>query len=373
MTNAQSGMLLSAFAITAVILFPLGGIISDKIASKKLMIFSLIATTILTIVYAMTLEFKTALIIWVGLAITTGTTWWPSLIKAVGKTGDPEDSGKMYVIYYACNGLVGSIINSLALWFSTKGETTRQGFVYAMIVTAAFTAIAAVMIFVFYNEDEKAVASSGEEESKFKFSDVGGVIKNPFTWILGLSVFVSFSLYSSTSYFNPYLIDVVGVSTESSGIYSIIRSYLFMLLAPFGGWVCDRVLKTTARGFMVMFALIGLFTFGVMLIPSSVSTTFASIYTLLPAAVTMTLYGISWSIQRELKIPAAVMGTAIGISSCIGWLPDLFMHTMFGHWLDIYGNTGYRFIFSYLIVLSIIGFLCGFVVQRSNSKRKAEE
>lgn len=122
-----------------------------------------------------------------------------------------------------------------------------------------------------------------------------------------------------------------------------------------------------------MFALIGLFTFGVMLIPSSVSTTFASIYTLLPAAVTMTLYGISWSIQRELKIPAAVMGTAIGISSCIGWLPDLFMHTMFGHWLDIYGNTGYRFIFSYLIVLSIIGFLCGFVVQRSNSKRKAEE
>lgn len=40
-----------------------------------------------------------------------------------------------------------------------------------------------------------------------------------------------------------------------------------------------------------MFALIGLFTFGVMLIPSSVSTTFASIYTLLPAAVTMTLYG----------------------------------------------------------------------------------
>lgn len=94
---------------------------------------------------------------------------------------------------------------------------------------------------------------------------------------------------------------------------------------------------------------------------------------MLPAAVTMTLYGISWSIQRELKIPAAVMGTAIGISSCIGWLPDLFMHTMFGHWLDIYGNTGYRFIFSYLIVLSIIGFLCGFVVQRSNSKRKAEE
>ena len=368
MTNAQSGMLLSVFAITAVILFPLGGIIADKIASKKLMIFSLVATTILTVLYAVTLEFKTALLIWVGLAITTGTTWWPSLVKAVGKTGSEEDSGKMYGIYYACNGVMGSVINSVALWFSTKGDTTRQGFVYAMIVTGVFTAVAAIMIFAFYNEDGKETAQSDDE--KFKFSDVGGVVRNPFTWILAVIIFVSYSLFSSTSYFNPYLIDVVGISPESSGVYSIIR-YAFMLLAPVGGWMCDRVLKTTARWFMLSSVLIGLLTLGVMMIPSTASEIFASVYTLLPAAVTMAQYGVIWSIKREVNISAAVLGTAIGISSCISWLPDLFMHTMFGHWLDTYGNAGYRLIFIYLTVLAVVGLVCGFIVQRSNSKKKA--
>ena len=368
--NAQSGMILSVYAITAVILFPLGGIIADKIATKKLMLFSLIATMILTFVYAFTLDFKLSLVIWVCLAFTTGTTWWPSLIKAVGKTGTPEESGRTYGIYYACNGICAAAINAVALWGSTLSTNIEKGFFIAMALVGGGTLLSAIMIFFFYNEDNKVVEGAPVDDEKFKFSDVGKVVKNPQTWLLGVVIFASFTIYASSSYFNPYLIDVVGVSPEGSGIYAIIRTYLFMLLAPVGGFMCDKVLKTTANWFMMAFATVALLYVGVLMIPSGVSVTFASIYTLIPGAIVMAEYGVAWSILREMDIPAPVVGTAIGISSLLGWLPDVFMHTMFGRWLDAYGNVGYRYIFIYLTVVALLGFACGFIVQKKNRRKK---
>lgn len=369
-TNAQSGMILSVYAITAVILFPLGGILADKIPVKKLMLFSLIATTILTFLYAFTLDFKLSLIIWVCLAFTTGTTWWPSLIKAVGKTGPPEEAGRTYGIYYACNGICAALINAIALWGSTLSNNAEKGFFIAIALVGGGTVLAAIMIFLFYNEDNSTSKNAESNDEKFKLADVGKVIKNPHTWLLGVVIFASFTIYASASYFTPYLIDVVGISPEGSGIYAIIRTYIFMLLAPVGGYMCDKVLKTTANWFMMAFATVALLYVGVLMIPSSASVTFASVYTLIPGAIVMAEYGVAWSILRELDIPAIVIGTAIGLSSILGWLPDIFMHTMFGRWLDVYGNQGYTYIFMYLTVIALLGFACGFIVQRNNRRKK---
>ncbi|MEX2460829.1 MAG: hypothetical protein WD469_05940 [Paenibacillaceae bacterium] len=55
-----------------------------------------------------------------------------------------------------------------------------------------------------------------------------------------------------------------------------------------------------------------------------------------------------WATAEESNIPTHVAGTAIGIASIIGYIPDIFMHTLFGKWLDQYDNTGYRNIFLFL-------------------------
>ena len=51
------------------------------------------------------------------------------------------------------------------------------------------------------------------------------------------------------------------------------------------------------------------FTFG----PDS-NVTFVCIYSILPSLVIFALYSVTYSILRELHIPAMVAGTAIGIS-----------------------------------------------------------
>ena len=72
------------------------------------------------------------------------------------------------------------------------------------------------------------------------------------------------------------------------------------------------------------------------------------------AALIYMNYGIMWSISEEVKIPRHLYGTAVGVASIIGYLPDSFMHTIFGNWLDQYGADGYRYIFMFLIGLCVI-------------------
>ena len=51
-SNAQSGMLLTMYAIGCVILYIPGGILADKVNPKKALILSLLATSALTIIFA---------------------------------------------------------------------------------------------------------------------------------------------------------------------------------------------------------------------------------------------------------------------------------------------------------------------------------
>lgn len=366
--NTQSGLLLTVYAIAAIILLFPGGIIADMFSSKKLIIGSLLLTTVLAVVYALTFNFTAALIIWILLAISCAFTFWAALIKAIESVGKSEEQGKMYGIYYASNGIIAAIINSIALYVSTLTSNLRQGLFYAAMVVAAGTFIAAILVFIFFRDSAEIKKKDVEKQEKFKFKDLRLVLKNPHVWLLGIIIFVSYSIYASTSYFTPYLTDVLGITPENSGVIAIIRTYIFMLLAPVGGLLCDKIFKSSSKYFMAVFTIVGVLLIGVLFIPNTASPLFVSIYTLLPAAFTMAQYGVAWSILRELDIPLAVTGTAIGVSSCISWTPDLFMHAMFGSWLDKFGNGGYSYIFAYLAVLAILGVVCSYIVRRHTVK-----
>lgn len=62
----------------------------------------------------------------------------------------------------------------------------------------------------------------------------------------------------------------------------------------------------------------------------------------------MCLYGVMFSTMHEINIPVKVAGTAIGIASIVGYLPDMFLNTIFGNILDkSSGASGYFQIFWY--------------------------
>ena len=366
--NTQSGLLLTMYTIGNMVLYIPGGYLADKVSTKKALIISLVATSVLTWVYAFSLNFVVSMIIWLGLSFSTAFVFWSALMKAVRIVGTEEEQGFMYGLYYACNGIAAALTSFISLYaYNTAGEDIKSGFVRGVNASGVVVLIAAICLVFLMKEDAGKVTTESDDD-KISLPMVGKVLKSPVVWILSIVILCGYGLKSSVSYFNPYLTEVVGVSAVNSGIFSIINNYLLLLLAPVGGILADKVFKSTCKWLSVSFVILAVLFSGVLLIPSDISPMVASIYTLLPGAVTMMMYGVVFSSVSEAGISRTMTGTVIGISSIIGYLPDSIYSVLFGKWLDNKGAAGYTNIFIFLVASGILGAVLAFWIYRHGKR-----
>lgn len=366
--NTQSGLLLTMYTIGNMVLYIPGGYLADKVSTKKALIISLVATSVLTWVYAFLLNFVVSMIIWLGLSFSTAFVFWSALMKAVRIVGTEEEQGFMYGLYYACNGIAAALTSFISLYaYNTAGEDIKSGFVRGVNASGVVVLIAAICLVFLMKEDAGKVTTESDDD-KISLPMVGKVLKSPVVWILSIVILCGYGLKSSVSYFNPYLTEVVGVSAVNSGIFSIINNYLLLLLAPVGGILADKVFKSTCKWLSVSFVILAVLFGGVLLIPSDISPMVASIYTLLPGAVTMMMYGVVFSSVSEAGISRTMTGTVIGISSIIGYLPDSIYSVLFGKWLDNKGAAGYTNIFIFLVASGILGAVLAFWIYRHGKR-----
>ena len=366
--NTQSGLLLTMYTIGNMVLYIPGGYLADKVSTKKALIISLVATSVLTWVYEFSLNFVVSMIIWLGLSFSTAFVFWSALMKAVRIVGTEEEQGFMYGLYYACNGIAAALTSFISLYaYNTAGEDIKSGFVRGVNASGVVVLIAAICLVFLMKEDAGKVTTESDDD-KISLPMVGKVLKSPVVWILSIVILCGYGLKSSVSYFNPYLTEVVGVSAVNSGIFSIINNYLLLLLAPVGGILADKVFKSTCKWLSVSFVILAVLFGGVLLIPSDISPMVASIYTLLPGAVTMMMYGVVFSSVSEAGISRTMTGTVIGISSIIGYLPDSIYSVLFGKWLDNKGAAGYTNIFIFLVASGILGAVLAFWIYRHGKR-----
>ena len=366
--NTQSGLLLTMYTIGNMVLYIPGGYLADKVSTKKALIISLVATSVLTWVYAFSLNFVVSMIIWLGLSFSTAFVFWSALMKAVRIVGTEEEQGFMYGLYYACNGIAAALTSFISLYaYNTAGEDIKSGFVRGVNASGVVVLIAAICLVFLMKEDAGKVTTESDDD-KISLPMVGKVLKSPVVWILSIVILCGYGLKSSVSYFNPYLTEVVGVSAVNSGIFSIINNYLLLLLAPVGGILADKVFKSTCKWLSVSFVILAVLFGGVLLIPSDISPMVASIYTLLPGAVSMMMYGVVFSSVSEAGISRTMTGTVIGISSIIGYLPDSIYSVLFGKWLDNKGAAGYTNIFIFLVASGILGAVLAFWIYRHGKR-----
>lgn len=370
-TNTQSGLLLTMYTIGNMILYIPGGIIADKVSPKKALVVSLLSTATLVYIYAFTMNFQIAMVIWTALSFSTAFVFWSSLMKAVRIIGTEEEQGFMYGLYYACNGITAALTNTIALnVYKTAGGDVKTGFFRAVLVGGSMAVLAAVLLMFLMDGKKKEEAVS--DEPKFQMRDVGKLLKNPFVWIVSFTILCGYGFYTSISYFNPYLTEVMGVSPESSGFISIVRNYLLLLLAPVGGLIADKLFHSTCKWLCTSFLALAALFGAVLILPSDISPLAASLYTLIPGAFAMMMYGVVFSTVSEAGIPRAMTGTVIGIASIIGYMPDSIYSVLFGKWLDTYGGAGYNYIFGFLAVSGVVGAVLAMLVYKNGKKAKKE-
>lgn len=372
--NESAGWLLTFHMIGCVLLYIPGGYIADKFSPKKIIAISLLGTGLLNVWYAFDPSYEASRIIWFLLAFTVGFAYWSAMIKAVRMLGTPQEQGKMYGWYNAGEGAFASVILGAATVVFGITVLPLESLKNAVLVQAAFCFLASALTMMFF--DETVTVNGGEEaeSEKFQLRDVMKVIKNPWVWCVSIVVMCCYGAYTGQSYLTPYMTQVLKISATMGAVMGILRTKGARFIGgPIGGILADRIgspCKVIIASNLIMIGLLSLF----FVLPMNEGAAFLSItLSLLVALVNFAGYNIMFATVEEAHIPRYLTGTAVGIISIMGYSPDGFLNTIFGNWLDNYGDAGHHYIFMALIAMCVVGsFFCLLIMKRHQRILKEE-
>src|SRR5699024_9738941 len=124
---------------------------------------------------------------------------------------------------------IGSVIvNSLALFLFGRAATETYGLRVAIIGYGVASLLVALVLYFLMDSPVKAEAISKNEsveeieDTHIGFQDFLNVLKFPGTWFAGIAIFVTYTLYTTLTYFTPYFTEVLGVSVAFSGGLAIV-------------------------------------------------------------------------------------------------------------------------------------------------------
>ncbi|MEG0377171.1 MAG: MFS transporter [Eubacterium sp.] len=371
-TNTQMGTLMSAYGLVAMLAYFPGGWIADRFPAKILMMISLVSTGLLGIWISTFPPYPVLLTIYIlwGLSITL--PFWAAMLKATRQLGDSSEQGRLFGILEAGRGLFPVFYGLIIVWiFNQLGAAlgAMRGVFIAYSVLCFFGAL----ITFFFIKYEKE--SAGEAQKGASGKEVLQILKMPGMWLVAFVIFSSYNLYTCFSYLTPYMTEFFGLSDSMGATLYLIRFYAIGVAGGIAsGFIADKT-GSNARVIAIVFlvALVGLIGFFV--IPTGEAYLMLIIAALLVVAIGIFMSrGIYFATIDELNIPMHLTGAAIGFASVIGFMPEAFVYTLVGYWLDTYpGVQGYKIVFSYMLVFSIIGAIAAFALYLRVKKQKKTE
>lgn len=363
-SNTQMGYLSSVVGITASISYFIGGFVADRFKPKLLVVLSSIGAGIVTLWYATLPSFKSLLIIHFLLAIFGMMTFWSAYIKIVHILGGENNQGKYLGFSEGVRSLVGIILPFGALWIVNIIANTSKSIQFALVYYAIIYFVLAIAAFFIITDvqDEKKKEHISKE-------DYIQLFKSPGLWLVCLLVFGTYSIFALQSYTTPYLSGVWEVSTSTVGTIAIIRQYGIGLLSmPLFGIFADKF-KSSNKVAFIGLMLVFFSAFGLRILPVGSSTLLVIVLICALAFFDQGVRGIYYATMNEARIPDKLAGTAIGIISAIGFLPDAFIFTQVGRWLDKYDAVvAYKMIFNYMMIMVALGIVATIIIKIRSKK-----
>lgn len=370
-TNMQMGLLMSIFGFVSMIGYFPGGYLADKISARKLITFSLIGVGILGFFISTFPAFPFVVVIYVLYGILSSVTFWAAMLKATRQLGDSSEQGRLFGMRESGTGLMPVLYGMIILFvFNTTGATFLS-LRWVMIGYALLAILGGV--FAWFGLEDNKQTDNPEEKTGASFRALTKVIKMPNLWLLGIVVFSAASIYASYSYITPYLTEFFGLSASTVVFLGLIRIYGMAVLGGLlSGFIADKIgSKIKVILFISIVPIICFSAF--MLIPADPA--YLTVFIVFMLATGLSLFmirGIYFAVIDEINIPLAISGTAMGFVSLIGFLPESYVYTLFGGWMDKYpGIGGYQHIFVYMIIVTIAGFIAAGLLFRNLFKKKA--
>ncbi len=363
MTLTQMNWIYSILGMVFVIGYFPSGVLSDKFSAKNLLAVSLFGTSIAGFWFAQVPGYNSVIVIFAIWGFFSVFTFWSSHMKIVKMLSTSSEDGRFFGILDGGRGLVEAVLASLALAiFSGKLGASleiidkKEALVSVVYMYSVILLIMSVLIFIFVSDDKK-MAKVEDEKNEFRFSDLGKVFKNKYVYLHGIIIFSGYTLFWTNYYFGGHLQSNLGLTPVTVGSIMVAVLWMRPIGGVLGGFLADKIGKSVT----IASALVGgSLCLGVMVIlPEALPVALISGLVIISGLFLYIIRGTYWSLLGQSKIDVAIMGTAIGAISFIGYLPDIILPQMNSFLWETFGNEdGYK---AYFIVSMIIG-LVGAVV-----------
>ena len=350
--NTQSGLLMSWLGLVGVLAGSFAGVIVDKINNTRLVIAGTFLVMGLATLWQSTAPSLPVQYVIIGILSTFANGFFlVSMVRATRLIGDAESQGKMFGFLESGRGIAGSLVSAVAIYIVAQASSDIEG-VANILYAYGFLYIGLGVMMWFCIPKTKDEEKSDEKKEKLSIGDVLSIAKVKEVWLAAFAVFATICFYQGSSYLVPYLTDAYGMSTDQAAIVGMIRAYvLAIFLAPIAGILVDKVgsaIKVMKFLFIVGALCTGLF----LVIPQKPEVVWFMIAALLVAgSINFALRGVMYAQLEEIKVPKHLTGTVTGIVLTIGFSPEIFIHAVFGYWLDTYQLEGYNYMFIFMTTL----------------------
>ncbi|QWW18979.1 MFS transporter [Schaalia sp. 19OD2882] len=368
------GTLLGAYSWTALICYLPSGIVADHVRVRTLAWVGFGSTALLTWWYAFFPSFWVLIGLFVGMGITTILIWWGIRFKLVRLVSEEDAYSRNIGISYGFYGLAGLLLGFFNAWIVSL--LADQGGIVPMrtllLVLGGIIMTLAVLSFFFIPKFKGEFASEG---GRFSVGQLGQVLSNPVVWLAALTLFFVYFFYTGVNQTTGYMNDVMKIAPGIVLIVGSVRTYgVSLVSAPAFGAIAEW-LRSPSRviGIGSVVAAIGLAVFAYL--PASAGLAYvAVIMAIVLAFVANGVFGICSSQLTEGKVPVGVFGTATGLLSVIGFLPDTFSYIWFGSIRDANQDNpavAFNQIFLILAGAAVIAAICAFALAFVARKRGA--
>ncbi|MFZ4833188.1 MFS transporter [Rouxiella sp. Mn2063] len=337
-SNTEIGLIMSTFGITAIILYAPSGIIADKFSHRKMMTFAMIATGLLGLIMATYPPLWVMLLIQVAFAITTILLLWSVSIKAGSLLGNHEEQGKIMGWMEGLRGVGVMALAVFTMWvFSLFAPDNPNSLKAVILIYSSVYILLGILCWFLVSDGFTAATDAAEIPRKFSLGDILSVLKISTTWYCSMIIFGVYTIYAILSYSTNYLTEMYGMTLVAASYMGVVINKIFRAMCgPIGGLITTYTrLKSPTRAIQLL-ALVSIVTLGALLMtdesPTSVALGIGLI--LLLAFVCYASRGLYFACIGEARTPQYIMGTTVGICSVIGFLPDVFVYPIIGHWQD---------------------------------------
>ena len=381
-TSTQVGIIMSLYGLLALIFYPPSGIIADKYNHRNLISVNLAITGALGFVMATYPPYPVLLIIEVLWAITTILFMWSATVKAVSMQADENDAGALMGLSEGARGVACLLAAIITLFIFNKlgAENNINSFKGVLIAYGVMMILLAVACW-FVVPDGKTVSpltTAGAEAAasqSISKADVVSLLKMNKLWFCALYVFGTYMSYACLTYTTSYMVDCFELSMSAATAISILRNQVFRTFCgPLGGLLTVKTSIRSATRWLQMGSIVNTTAFVLLaVLPIRKSMLIPVVAIVVAASFSMYLSrGLYFATIKEVGIPDRISGTAIGLMSLIGFIPDAFVYILIGHWQDtLEPVTAYRLMWILGIAGTTLATVMSVLLLRIIKQRKA--